>query len=54
MTEFKALADDNFNATQNNKYVFYMTANIVEKGGNVGYQLFVLFQECKKKTFILT
>ena len=45
-SNFKALADDNINATKKLKFVLGMVENILGKGENAGYQNFLLFAQC--------
>ena len=50
LTELKAFADDNINVAQKVKLALGMVENIVRKGENAGYQHFLLFPQCFKKT----
>ena len=45
-TKVKAFADDKRNATDKLKCVLGWVQNIVGKGQNVGFQHFLLFQQC--------
>ena len=48
----KALADDKSNAGEINISVFERVENIVGKGGNDGYQHFLLFPQCFQKPYL--
>ena len=45
----KAIADDKINVTQILNFDIGRVENIVGKGGNAGYQHFVLFPQCFQK-----
>ena len=49
MSEMKIFADDKYNVTLNIKSVFHGVENLVGKGGNAGYQHFILFPQCFQK-----
>ena len=48
-SKLKAFADDKINVTHTLEFVLRRVENIVEKGENVGYQHFLLFQQCFQK-----
>ena len=48
-TKFKAVVDNNFNVSKIITFVFVLIENIVGKGENAGYQLFLLFPQCFQK-----
>ena len=48
-SKFKAFADDKINVTLKLKFVLGRVENIVGKGENDGYQLFLFFQQCFPK-----
>ena len=45
-SKFKAFADDKMIETQKLKFVLGRVENIMGKGGNAGYQHFLLFPYC--------
>ena len=47
----KDLTDDKINATQKLNFVLGRVENIVGKGENAGYQLFLLFLQCSQNFF---
>ena len=44
-SKLKAFADDSINVNQKLKFHLERVENIVEKGGNTGYQHFLLFRQ---------
>ena len=50
-SKMKDLTDDKINATQKLNFVLGRVENIVGKGENAGYQLFLLFLQCSQKVF---
>ena len=46
--KFEVFVDDKINVSKNLKFIL---ENIVEKGGNTGYQHFLLFLLCFQKAF---
>ena len=51
LSKLKAFADDKLSITQTIKVVFHRIENIVGKEENAGYQHFLLFPQCFRKTF---
>ena len=49
LTKLKGLADDKIKVTQKLKFVLGRVENIVGKGENAGYQLFLHFPQCFQK-----
>ena len=49
LSELRTLADDKLNVTQNIKFVFHRTENIVEMGENTGCKHLLLFPQCFQK-----
>ena len=49
LPKFKAFADDKSNVAEKLKYVWGSVENIVGKGGNSGFQHFLLFPQCFQK-----
>ena len=49
--KLKAFANDNFNVTQNIKFVSHSIEHIVRKRENAGYQRFLLFPQYFQKAF---
>ena len=49
-SQLKGFADSNMNVTSKFKFVFARIENIVGKGGNAGYQHFLLSPQFFKKT----
>ena len=49
-SEFKALADNKINVTQNLKSVLGEVENILGKGESAGYQHFLLYPKCFQKS----
>ena len=47
----KAFADDKINVLEMMIFLSYRVANIVEIGGNAGYQNFLLFPQCFQKPY---
>ena len=48
-SNLKALADDKINVTENLKFVMGRVENMEGNGENIGYQCFLLFQQCIQK-----
>ena len=48
-SEFKAFADDKIILTQKSKFVLGRVEKLMGKGGNGGYQHFLLFRQCFQK-----
>ena len=53
ITKLKISADNKINEAQIMISVFDRVENIVRKGGNAGYQHFLLFPQCVQKRFFL-
>ena len=52
-SNFKDFADDKINVTNKMNFVMGRVENIVGKGGNAGYQHFLLFSQCFQKSSLL-
>ena len=48
-SKLKAFANEKINVTEKLKFVLGKVINIVGKGGNAGYQRFLLFPHCFPK-----
>ena len=46
LSKLKAFADEAINVTEKLKFVLGRDENIMGKGGNAGYQHFLLFPQC--------